>query len=181
MPPVFIIVCRDTALATIALRFLGEKVVCKGNRQVVDVGISPYYQKTVFFIFSAINPVDESGESAELLIIPSGGTGERSSADVDFYTGRDLWPTQKCHLNAIVADTKTWEQSAACALDIHDAVVSWIKNDHLGFTIPYRKEGMPRRHQPDFIVVLDSGLKLILEVKGQQRDAEVKAKAAQRW
>ena len=100
---------------------------------------------------------------------------------MSIYTGRDLWPAQKCHLNAIVADTKTWEQSAAFALDIHNSVVSWVKNDHLGFTIPYRKAGLPHRYQPDFIVVLDAGLKLILEVKGQPRDADIKTKAALRW
>lgn len=58
----------------------------------------------------------------------------------------------------------------------------WVKNDHLGFVIPYRKRNIQARYFPDFIVVLDNGLQIIVEVKGQYDDAaDAKAKAAQRW
>ena len=82
----------------------------------------------------------------------------------------------------MVADTGNWEQSAAFALDSHPGGVRWVKNDHLGFAIPYRKKNIPARYMPDFIAVLDNGLQLIVEIKGQYGDdADVKAKAAQRW
>jgi len=61
-------------------------------------------------------------------------------------------------------------------------VVKWVKNEHLNFFIPYRKEGVPTRYIPDFIAVLDNGLNLIIETKGRYLDdADRKAKAAQRW
>jgi hypothetical protein len=61
-------------------------------------------------------------------------------------------------------------------------VKKWVKNDRLGFFIPYRNKGVPARYVPDFILETDTGLNVIAEIKGQVTDsADVKAKAAQRW
>jgi type III restriction enzyme len=57
-----------------------------------------------------------------------------------------------------------------------------VKNDRLGFFIPYRNRGVPARYVPDFIAVTDKGLNVVVEIKGQVTDsADVKAKAADRW
>jgi len=67
-------------------------------------------------------------------------------------------------------------------LDSHPGVKKWVKNDRLGFFIPYRNKGILARYMVDFIVVTDVGLNVIMEIKGQVTDdADVKAKAAQRW
>jgi type III restriction enzyme len=82
----------------------------------------------------------------------------------------------------MVADTQKWEQSAAFLLDSHPGVKKWVKNDRLGFFIPYRNKGVPAQYVPDFILETDTGLNVIVEIKGQVTDAaDVKAKAAQRW
>ncbi len=82
----------------------------------------------------------------------------------------------------MVVDTKKWEQSAGYALDTHPGVVRWVKNEHLGYFMPYRKNGIPARYIPDFYAVLDIGLTLVIETKGQYGDdADLKAKAAERW
>ena len=47
--------------------------------------------------------------------------------------------------------------------------------------VPYRKDGVRRGYLPDFIVELDSGERLLVEIKGQVGDAEIKAAAAHRW
>jgi hypothetical protein len=105
-----------------------------------------------------------------------------ATAIVDFHSTKPTYPVSKCHLNAMVADTKQWEQSAGFALDLHPAVLRWVKNDHLGFLIPYRKQALAARYIPDFIAVLENGLQLIIEIKGQYSDdADIKAKAAERW
>ena len=97
-------------------------------------------------------------------------------------TTKPIYPATRCHLNAMVADTSKWEQSAAFLLDSHAGVKSWVKNDRLGFFIPYRDRGLPARYVPDFLVVMHSGQNLIVEIKGQVTDtADSKAKAAQRW
>jgi type III restriction enzyme len=162
-------------------RFLDEKLKLSGNRAAQDVALNPYFQQAVGILFDSLVPVDESGKTQERPIITPGPAGERSTRHVEFFTGRQPWPAQKCHLNAIVTDTKTWEQAAATALDAHPAVVRWVKNDHLGFVVPYRRDGVRKGYLPDFIVELVSGDRLVVEIKGQVGDSELKAQAAHRW
>jgi type III restriction enzyme len=123
-----------------------------------------------------------SSESAEVAVIPQGASGRGSTLYMDFHTTKPIYPVTKCHLNAMVADTRKWEQSAAFLLDSHPGIKKWVKNDRVGFFIPYRNKGLPARYVPDFIVETDRALNLIVEVKGQVTDdADIKAKAAQRW
>lgn len=82
----------------------------------------------------------------------------------------------------MVADAEKWEQSAAFALDTHPGVRKWVKNDRLGFYIPYRHGGRSAKYLPDFLVVTDAGNNVIVETKGQMTDkSDAKAKAAERW
>lgn len=55
---------------------------------------------------------------------------------MDFHTTKPICPTDKCHLNAMVADTEKWEQSTGFVLDTHPSVERWVKNEHLGLRIP---------------------------------------------
>lgn len=164
-------------LATVS-RFLAEKVECRGNRQVQDVAISPYFGQALGSLLDAVTAVDESGASREKPIV----TVIRSTKWVDFHTGKDIAPVQKCHLNAGVFDTRLAEQQAAYIFDTHERVDRWVKNERLGFVIPYRREGIRRRYFPDFIVELTDGEKLVIETKGRDApDVEIKAIAARRW
>lgn len=167
-----------------ARRFLAdpEKLVRKGDSQACDLlAVGHYMQAAVSTLLDAVRRgSDQSAQ--ELPVIPQGASGRGSTVYVEFYSIKPIYPVEKCHLNAMVADTGKWEQSAAFALDAHPGVARWVKNDHLGFVVPYRKRNIQARYIPDFIVVLDNGLQLIVEVKGQYDDgADVKAKAAERW
>jgi type III restriction enzyme len=168
-------------LLSYAQQFLATKLECHGNRTAQDVAINPYFQRAVGMIYDALEPVDEARENQERPVVVPGAAGMRSTRFVEFHTGREPWAVQKCHLSGMVADTRTWEQAAAFALDAHPRVKRWVKNDHLGFVVPYRKDGTRRRYLPDFIVELESGEKLVVEIKGELGDAEIKAAAAQRW
>jgi type III restriction enzyme len=62
-----------------------------------------------------------------------------------------------------------------------------VKNDHLGFTIPYTLNGEERNYTPDFIACIDDDhgpsdlLNLIVEVTGEKKkdkDAKVAATRA---
>ncbi|MEX2575429.1 MAG: DEAD/DEAH box helicase family protein [Halofilum sp. (in: g-proteobacteria)] len=167
-----------------ASRFLSdrEKLVLKGDSKACDLlAVGHYMQAAVSALFDAVRK-DGEDSLQELPVIPQGASGRGSTLYVDFYSTKPIYPAEKCHLNAMVADTSKWEQSAAFALDAHPGVTRWVKNDHLGFAIPYRKKNINARYFPDFIVVLDSGLQIIIEVKGRYLDdADVKAKAADRW
>jgi hypothetical protein len=57
-----------------------------------------------------------------------------------------------------------------------------VRNDHMGFPIPYEYMGVSHALYPDFIVKLKNGVSLIPEVKGQVDDREkAKFEAAKRW
>ena len=64
-------------------------------------------------------------------------------------------------MNAGVFDTVQSDQQAAEILDTHPKVKASVKNDRLGFVVPYRKDGTPKRCFPDFLVVLEDGETLV--------------------
>lgn len=169
-------------MAYAAKRFLLEKVKCEGTSEPCDVLlVGKYQQAAVNSLYEAIRKGGVCG-NLELPRIAKGAAGQGSTEYVDYHTTKTVYSVTKCHLNLMAADTKKWEQSAAFALDAHPGVIKWVKNEHLGFTIPYRKNGVPSIYIPDFIVELDIGLTLIVETKGQYNDnADIKAKAAERW
>lgn len=169
-------------VAFAAKRFLAEKLERKGGSQPCDVLlVGETMQAAIGSLLEAIKK-GSSCDSAEVAVIPQGAAGHGSTLFVDFHTTKLIYPVTKCHLNVMVADTQKWEQSAAFLLDSHPGVKKWVKNERLGFFIPYRNKGLPARYGPDFIAVMDSALNVILEIKGQTTDdADVKAKAALRW
>jgi len=163
------------------LRFLREKLVRKGDSLSCDVLLGSYNQAAIGSLYNALQSGTEE-RYGFLPLIPQGGAGTGSTLYVDFHTTKPVRAVTKCHLNLMVADTAKWEQSVGFLLDIHPGVTKWVKNDRLGFTVGYRKQNIKHSYIPDFIAELDIGMKLIIEVKGQYNDdADLKAKAAQRW
>ena len=80
----------------------------------------------------------------------------------------------KCHISHVVADTTSWEQKMASVLEDMPEVKSYVKNQSLGFSIPYVLEGDARQYIPDFIVHVkvpgqEKLLNVILEVSGEKR------------
>ena len=163
-------------------RYLREKVKAIKPGHVLDVFLSPYYGWVIERLVEAIKPDTRAGEAPE---VPRYETnrGPGSTADVDFWTSKDVREVVKSHLNYVVADTKRWEQSAAYILDTHSAVEAFVKNQGLGFAIPYLHNGQPHDYIPDFIVRLkgEPAVHLILETKGYDPLADIKAQAAERW
>ncbi len=100
-----------------------------------------------------------------------------STRYVDFDTTRPTYKTnaRKCHISHVAADTGTWEQKMAQALEDMDEVVCYVKNHNLGFTIPYTLNGEEYGYIPDYIVRINDGrgpddlLNLLLEVSGEAR------------
>ena len=104
-----------------------------------------------------------------------------STEGVAFETTQPTWETQpeKCHISHVVADTNSWEQKTAQALEQMGEVVAYVKNHNLGFTIPYiNHNGESRQYVPDFIARIrkpegasgDTIVNLILEVSGMARE-----------
>ena len=84
------------------------------------------------------------------------------------------WPTKrefitgkKTHINFMPYDAG-WEAAVATTMDKEvDAIDAWVKNDHLGFKIEYVYNGEVSKYIPDFIVRLNTGSHVILEIKGE--------------
>jgi type III restriction enzyme len=90
----------------------------------------------------------------------------RSTGDMrSWYTGRPNEPAKKSHINFCVYDS-TWEASESFELDQNPKVEAWVKNDHLGFEISYIFQGLIKKYWPDYIIRLNGGVHLVLEVKG---------------
>jgi type III restriction enzyme len=169
-------------LASIVERYVREKVRVQPPADLKDLFLAPYYGWVVERLVGIIGPDTSQGEAPE---VPRYETsrGPGSTADVDFWTTRDVREINKSHLNYVVADTKQWEQSAAYRIDRHTDVDAFAKNAGLGFAIPYLHNGQMHEYVPDFLIRLtsDSSRYLILETKGFDALEEVKRAAAERW
>lgn len=88
-------------------------------------------------------------------------------------TVKDVFPTVRSHVNAVVMDSD-WEAIAAKTLEEIPEVRSYVKNQFLGFAIPYTGAGKDKLYYPDFIarVQTRSGAmkNLIIEITGMNRD-----------
>jgi type III restriction enzyme len=61
-------------------------------------------------------------------------------------------------------------------------ILSWVKNDHLGFKIWYVFKGEIKTYYPDFIVKTDPENFIIIETKGLKKDQdEFKWNAMKEW
>lgn len=169
-------------LVDIVRQYVEQHVTPIAPAQRVDLFLSPYYGWAIERLVQAIRPDTRQGEAPEVPRYES-SRDAGSTADVNYWTSKDVREVMRSHLNYVVADTKRWEQEAAYILDTHASVDAFAKNAGLGFGIPYLHNGQPHDYLPDFIVRLKAASPsyLILETKGYDDLAEVKAAAAQRW
>jgi type III restriction enzyme len=108
-----------------------------------------------------------------------------STKHVNGNTTKDVYATQKSHVNYVVMDSD-WEGIAAKTLEELPQVISYVKNQFLGFAIPYVKEGKDKNYFTDFIVQCkgrDGNIKnLMIEISGFSKDkAEKKWFVENRW
>jgi type III restriction enzyme len=86
-------------------------------------------------------------------------------------------PPEKSHLNHVVLDGvrgNSWEEGLANVLEGDRRVNAYVKNERLGFTIPYVYAGQTHEYVPDFLVRLvteadDVERTLIVEVSGSRK------------
>ncbi len=168
----------------IVWRYMEEGVSTKEGAVLEDVALLKYRDLIVSRLCDAIRPDTEAGETAILpLIERHRSTG--STSEVMFRTVKDCYPTTKSHISHVVLDSQL-ERSFASEFERNPHVVSYVKNDHLDFTIPYEFEGSSHSYYPDYLVDVltkDSHLiHLIIEAKGVESEKDrAKIAAAQRW
>ena len=106
-----------------------------------------------------------------------------STAGVDFNTCKtNRWRTDpaKCHINWAICDSD-WEAEFCRVVEAHPRVLAYVKNQSMGFSVPYRMGGTMHQYIPDFVLKIDDGgeepVHLVAEVEGMVgEDAKVKAR-----
>lgn len=113
---------------------------------------------------------------------------EGSTDEVRYLTRKVVMspPPTKSPLNHVVLDGlrgNSWEEGLAQLLERDARVLSYVKNERLGFTIPYVHKGTTHDYIPDFLVRLhtepdDVERTLIIEVSGTLKSATAMAAKA---
>jgi type III restriction enzyme len=103
---------------------------------------------------------------------------------VNFNTSKESrWETNsnKCHVNWAILDSD-WEGEFCRVAECHPKVLAYVKNQGMGFEIPYKYGSTSRMYRPDYIVLVDDGkgkedpLQIVVEIKGLRgEDAKDKA------
>jgi len=113
--------------------YVAKKVDFRGENPC-ELVLETYVQRTVERLLEAIEPDNAQGEPP-LMPILNRFKKIGSTAEVNFKTTRPCFSTIRSHINSVVADTRTWEQSAAFRLE--QTKLIYAKNDHLEFSIPF--------------------------------------------
>ena len=165
--------------------YLEQRVVVTDDTPLEEIALLKYKQRIIECLTQAIEPDTEAGEPPLLPIIerfrPVGST-----AEVLFRTVRSTVGTRKSHISHVVLDAPKWEHSVAYRLERMPEVVTYARNDHLAFTIPYEWQGVRHEYRPDYLIRLripgGGEVKVILEVKGFETEQDrQKEAAARRW
>jgi type III restriction enzyme len=168
-------------------------------RRWMDGGYVDYGDDTFPGLLLFAQRANEAAEKIYKAVVAGSGGDKRLRADLQPYdqvgttatvaydTVKTTWQTSpaRCHLNLVPEDS-SWETQLVQKLEDDDMaeVVAYVKNQNLGFKIPYTHEGRPANYYPDYILKVDDGrmrdpddhLHLIVEVSGQdlaQKEAKV--------
>jgi type III restriction enzyme len=164
-------------LLHIARQWLAGHVTLKDNTFVQMLLLAQHAERASEYIQNAIVRADVGQRRlvARLAVYDRIG----STRDVDFDTSKKVMPTNAdlSHVSDVVADSG-WEHTVAERLEEMSEVRAYVKNDHLGFAIPYAHDGVAHNYMPDFVVRIDDGhgdedlLNLIVEVSGQDLESK---------
>ncbi len=170
-------------LKRVAREWLDHHLVCKGGtypaqllyQELADMACERI-QRGIVQQFVGSRPI-------EAVLDPYNPEG--SSIHVNFTTSKKTrWKTdpRRCHVNWAICDFD-WEVELCRVVESHPRVRAYVKNQGLGFEVPYVMGSQKRRYLPDFIVRVDDGrgdddlLNLVVEIKGY-RGEDAKEKKA---
>jgi type III restriction enzyme len=157
----------------ITKEWLSKCVTCKDNTFPQLLLLLEFAHDAADKIYHSILAGDPGEKTLKPILRPYDTVG--STRYVDFDTTKPVFKTnpEKCHVSYVANDTKSWEQKMAEVLEELDQVKSYVKNQGLGFFIPYTINGEEKNYIPDFIARIDDGkedlLNLIVEVSGENR------------
>lgn len=168
------LVCESGTFPAQVLHGEPLKLACQRIQHGIDANYADERRVRV-----VLDPHNSSGTTRDVHF--------RSTRRIDHtatFVGKSLWKTsdRMCHVNYAACD-RSWE-AEFCRLVENDFLVrAYVKNEGLGFEVPYLLGSEPRVYRPDFILLLHDGkgeddlLRVLVEVNGFRRE-HTKDKAA---
>jgi type III restriction enzyme len=164
------------ALVDVTTRWLDQRVTFAPDTPVGALLLAEPKARAAEALFEAIVHYPDTRRE-KIVPILRRYDGQGSTDDVAFLTRKVVIDATKSHVSHVVLDGpkgNSWEQTVAELLEQHADVEAYVKNDHLGFEIPYVYEGRTHRYVPDFLARLPlqgDGVTrtLIIEVSGGRK------------
>ena len=171
-------------LRCIAQQWLDEYLICEDGTTPGQILYTVIADEACDIIHRAIVAPSETGQGQEqvrAVLDPYNPRG--STAEVDFPARPRPTVGKQTRANATSTGrsaTAIGNESSAASREKRVSILAYVKNQGMGFTVPYCSDGVPRQYVPDFIArVKDGGeepVNLVVEIKGLRRqDAQDKA------
>ncbi|MBA4190608.1 MAG: restriction endonuclease [Planctomycetaceae bacterium] len=175
-------------LKRITKEWLDTCLVCKGETYPALLMYQELADMACNRITAGITRAFVGDRPIKALLDPYNPSG--STCHVRFNTSKpDRWQTAaaRSHVNWVILDSD-WESEFCRVAEAHPKVRAYVKNQGLGFEVPYLYGSEMRKYRPDFIVLVDDGrgkgedgkddlLHLVVEIKGY-RGEDAKEKKA---
>ena len=172
-------------LTDITTRWMDEgRLRCLGDTQPAQLLYKDVADRAVERIRTAIARNAErrrDGAGAKPLVraVPDPYNPTGSTRQVNFTTSKRLrWETRKSHVNWAICDSE-WEAEFCRVAEEDPRVLAYVKNNGMGFGVPYYLGEVQKTYVPDFIVLLDDGKgwdaprRVVVETKGYRREDDV--------
>jgi len=168
-------------------RYVRDKVKYPDGADARELALEVHAREVVARIRDNILPNVAGDKEGRLLPVLSRFKKHLSTDGVSFNTARPTVPLSKSHFNRAPI-LSSYERIAIEEFEDSDLVDYYTPNHrNIGFTIGYTFKGELRRYEPDFVLRLNNGVNVVLEVKGiggrhHQPDAlPAKNAAAHKW
>ena len=161
-------------LKAIASEWLDNYLVCPAGTSIVHLFSTRVIAKACERINSGIVAEHSNDRRIATILDPANLSG--STRSVNFGTTKNtLWKTDSglCHVNWAVCDSER-EVEFCRMVEKHPLTRAYVKNQGLGFEIPYRYGSEKRQYFPDFVVRLDTDdqqppMYVIVEIKAYHK------------
>jgi len=150
-----------------------------GTEKLKSIVIALNSQKIVNHIG---NFVRSSSKEAPALILDPVRPVRSTATAVTRWTSKPTQPVKKSQISHIVIDSGWEKVGLEFERNRIPGLISWVKNDRLGFEIFYLWQGQIKTYYPDYIIKFENNRHLILEIKGQITEQDkAKWQAAKEW
>lgn len=146
--------------------YVREKVKYPDGADVRELALEVHAREVIARIRDNILPNVAGDKEGRLLPVLSRFKKHLSTDGVSFNTAHPTIPLSKSHFNR-APYLSSYERIAIEEFEDSDLIDFYTPNHrNIGFTIGYTFKGELKRYEPDFILRLNNGVSLVLEVKG---------------